>query len=131
MAIEHHSRMTQGTKERYTCGQLIDEVYIIFRCTGSKEMVRQMQLPCMSEEDVEFAFPAPREWSGWGMDAESTLGLLSPLVLNSIIVCYRRESLQNNDQDHGAMCRCQQCAQVSGCRPLHQRQGVPHHLEIG
>lgn len=47
-------------------------------------MVRQVQLPCMSEENVEFAFPAPRVWGGWGMDPKSTFSLLNTLLLKDV-----------------------------------------------
>ena len=62
MAVEHDTRVSNGSKERNTCGQLVNEIHIICRCTWPKEVRGQVQLSCVCKENVKLPSQRTREW---------------------------------------------------------------------
>jgi len=63
MAVEKDAFSAECPEEGYTCRELVYEEDVVFGGSGTEEKLceRKMELPCVCEEDVEFAMPCARE----------------------------------------------------------------------
>lgn len=63
MAVEKDAFSGERPQEGYACRKLVHKEDVVFECGGTKEELgeREMELPCVCKENVEFAVPCPQQ----------------------------------------------------------------------
>ena len=133
MAVEHDTRVSNGPKERNTCGQLVNEIHIIRRCTWPKEMCGRVQLSCVCKENVKL--PSQRTRERWNdvMHMQSTQrDFRQTNNKEKDSKTDRPQFLRNSVLDRGVTCICPHSVLNPANLWQRRRQGaqrrLPHKL---
>ena len=91
-------------------------------------MCSEVQLPKVSEEDVELALICTRKWWMLCLHTECTYAPLQLLADAGADIAYHCGSLRNNVMDRGVKCICLRCDLISVSPAQHRLLDVPRHL---